>query len=269
MSKCHSNNCKTCSILITDTTFVSSLTNRKYNVSSCENLSCKSGKVVYAIECDLCGLIYVGETKGQLRKRVNGHRLEKIYHHTNSPALSTPYRRKREEHWIRELGTTTPYGCNDNISTIRNLSSPGCSSVNVMNLFNTHQRRNRSHGHHHYTPPRLHHMSYDTLLHNIPKQLGTHYLRTKLYAIPLTKLRVLYESCIQTTHFDSNSPEYKMDAIIMDISNHRLFKPVQETSVEEHPRLFLTMKFANKGLDAVRLSDILNHKCYQQNSSIF
>ena len=103
-------------------------------------------------------------------------------------------------------------------------------------------------------------MSYETLLHNIPKQLGTHYIRTKLYAIPLTKLRVLYESCIQTTHFDSNSPEYKLDAIIMDISNHRLFKPVQETSVEEHPRSFLTMKFANKGLDAVRLSNILNHK---------
>ena len=184
MSKCHSKNGKTCSILITDTTFVSSLTNRKYNVRSCEKLSCKSGKVVYALECDLCGLIYVGETKGQLRKRVNGHRseinngggqlfyqhfnqadhsvlsmkvrmLEKIYHHTNSPTLSTPYRRKREEHWMRELGTATPYGCNDNISTIGNLSSPGCSSVNVMNLFNTHQRRNRSHGHRHYTPPRL------------------------------------------------------------------------------------------------------------------
>ena len=90
-------------------------------------LSCKSYNVVYAIDCALCGLIYVGETKGELRKRMNGHRssintggnqllykhfnlpdhsvlsmkvriLEKIYHPTNSPGLSTPFRRKREEH---------------------------------------------------------------------------------------------------------------------------------------------------------------------------
>ena len=86
---------------------------------SFENLSCKSYNVVYANECALCGLIYVGETKGELRKRMNGHRssintggnqllykhfnlpdhsvlsmkvriLEKIYHPTNSPGLSTP-----------------------------------------------------------------------------------------------------------------------------------------------------------------------------------
>ena len=44
--------------------------------------------------------------------------LEKIYHPTNSPGLSTPFRRKREEHWIRQLGTAAPYGCNDHINLI-------------------------------------------------------------------------------------------------------------------------------------------------------
>jgi len=32
------------------------------------------------------------------------HILEKIYHPTKSPQLSTPRRRKREEYWIRLLG---------------------------------------------------------------------------------------------------------------------------------------------------------------------
>jgi hypothetical protein len=31
--------------------------------------------------------------------------IEKIYHHTNSPILSTPYRTDRELFWIKELGT--------------------------------------------------------------------------------------------------------------------------------------------------------------------
>ena len=48
--------------------------------------------------------------------------LEKIYHPTNNPSLSTPFRRKREEHWIRQLGTAAPYGCNDHIDSIGNLN---------------------------------------------------------------------------------------------------------------------------------------------------
>ena len=147
ISKCGTRNCKTCNILITDNSFSSNLTKRSFSTHSFENLSCKSYNVVYAIECALCGLMYVGETKGELRKRMNGHRssiktggnqllykyfnlpdhsvlsmkvriLEKIYHPTNSPGLSTPFRRKREEHWIRQLGTTAPYGCNDHIDSI-------------------------------------------------------------------------------------------------------------------------------------------------------
>jgi hypothetical protein len=38
--------------------------------------------------------------------------IEKIYHHTNSPTLSTPYRTDRELFWIKKLGTAMPYGCN-------------------------------------------------------------------------------------------------------------------------------------------------------------
>jgi hypothetical protein len=48
--------------------------------------------------------------------------IEKIYHHTNSPILSTPYRTDRELFWIKELGTAMPYGCNDNIKGGGNLS---------------------------------------------------------------------------------------------------------------------------------------------------
>ena len=48
--------------------------------------------------------------------------IEKIYHHTNSSILSTPYRTDRELFWIKELGTAMPYGCNDNIKGVGNLS---------------------------------------------------------------------------------------------------------------------------------------------------
>ena len=59
---------------------------------------------------------------------------EDIYHH-KKPSLSNPFRRKREEHWIRQMGTAAQYGCNDHIDGIGKLTSTRCQSVNVLNLF--------------------------------------------------------------------------------------------------------------------------------------
>ena len=154
ISKRGSKNCKICKFLLQTILFLAT----SPNILLRRNLSCKSANVVYGIECGLFGLIYVGETKGRLRSRLNGHRfqinhggyqllyrhfnlpdhsilsmkvriLEMIYHPTNNPSLSNPFGRKREEHWIRQLGTAAPYGCNDHIDSIGNITSPGCQSV--------------------------------------------------------------------------------------------------------------------------------------------
>ena len=92
ITSCNSKNCKTCKILIKETQFTSGLTNKTYHTRSLDDLSCKSSNVVYGVECSLCGLIYVGETKGQLRNRISGHRYEinhgsnqLLYQHFNLP----------------------------------------------------------------------------------------------------------------------------------------------------------------------------------------
>jgi hypothetical protein len=71
--------------------------------------------------------------------------IEKIYHHTNSLMLSTLYRTDRELFWIKELGTAMPYGCNDNIKGVGNLSSHGCNEINVMSLLILFQELNVGH----------------------------------------------------------------------------------------------------------------------------
>ena len=288
ITPCNSRNCKTCPILITDSKFESSFTNNDYNTHSFEDLNCKSSNLIYGIECNLCGLIYIGETKGQLSKRINGHRfninnsgkqalyqhfnredhsilsmkvriIEKIYHPTNSPNLSTPYRRNREEFWIRKLGTAMPYGCNDNISTIGNLSSPGCRSINVLNLFDTLQRRQRSHGHRHYNRPSIKKVEFNSLLTIFNQPLGLHHIRTKLFGLSLTELRSLQIEC-ERNKFDIYSNEFRLNSIILDISFHRLFKPVKTSQNDSEKRSFLKLKFANKGLDEINLTNILHHK---------
>ena len=111
--------------------------------------------------------------------------LEKIYHPANNSNLSTPFRRKREEHWIQQLGTAVPYGCNDHIDSIGNLTSPGCQAVNVLNLFDRISRRHRSHGSRKYNKPQIHDVSFVGLLPFVNLQLSLHHIRTKLYSLPL------------------------------------------------------------------------------------
>ena len=121
--------------------------------------------------------------------------IEKIYHRTNNPNLATPLRRQKEDYWIREFGTSTPYGCNDKIDGIGILSSPTCRSVNVMDIFNSAPRCKRSHGHRHYTSPIFH----DVSLNDLPfmqKPLDMHHIRSKLFSLPLSKLHALYNSCL-------------------------------------------------------------------------
>ena len=61
--------------------------------------------------------------------------------------------------------------------------------------------------------------------------------------------------------FIPNSPECKLIAIILDIARFNLYKPVQTGSWEEITKQnFLKLEFRNKGLSAVNISDILNHK---------
>ena len=95
--------------------------------------------------------MYVGKTGKSLRSRINGHRagiikdgqsllykhfhlaghsvadmkvqiLEKIYHSSENPVNIRLHRRLRELHWIKELGTAAPYGCNDQIKGVGTLS---------------------------------------------------------------------------------------------------------------------------------------------------
>ena len=81
-----------------------------------------------------------------------------------------------------------------------------------------------------------------------------------MYSLPLRKLHSLYETCLNNLTYDSNSPGYKLTSIILDIGRFRLFKPVLTHETESEKRSFLPLFFANKGLDAINLGNILHHK---------
>jgi tripartite motif-containing protein 2/3 len=97
------------------------------------NANCKTENIIYLLECAICGLQYIGETKQQLSKRLNGHRndanckhdlplsrhLRSTGHHDSfgklkitiidhNPKWNDKSRQERESFWIRKL-KTLPY----------------------------------------------------------------------------------------------------------------------------------------------------------------
>ena len=123
--------------------------------------------------------MYVGETGRSLRSKINRHRagiikngqsllykhfslpchlvadmkvqiLENIYHSSENPVNIRLHQRLRELHWIKELGTAAPYGCNEQIRRVGTLCSLSSKHTNVLGSFNKQQRRKRSNGYRHH-----------------------------------------------------------------------------------------------------------------------
>ena len=77
-------------------------------------------------------------------------------------------------------------------------------------------------------------------------------------------LHCLYESTL-TLHFsDVASAEHRLHDIILDISSNRLFKALRVGEpTETRNRPFLKVRFANIGIDALNLSNVLIQKSVQ------
>ena len=59
---------------------------------------------------------------------------------------------------------------------------------------------------------------------------------------------------------DTRSQEYRLVSIITDIASYRLFRPVRPTPYTDDNRHFMKLRFINKGIDAVNVSNILHNK---------
>ena len=105
-------------------------------------------------------------------------------------------------------------------------------------------------------------MSFDSILPYVNKSLGLHHIRTKLYSVPLKILYELQEKTKNTAYLDSSTPEYRLDYMIGDVAYHRFFVPprISDECELKKPHRFLHLKFDNKGIDAVNINNILNHK---------
>ena len=136
-----------------------------------------------------------------------------------------------------------------------------------MSLFNTIPRTKRSHGHKRIqhsnvkksSKPRTLQDTFNDLLSNIQKPLGIHHIRTILFSLPVNYLNDLRDFGLDKGGADPCSPKYRLSSIICDVASVRLFNPVRSEPLHDN-RKFLHIAFANKGIDVINISNILNRK---------
>ena len=71
---CNLPHCPTCEYFETRSEITSSATKQGFKIQS--NMNCNSNNLIYLIECDNCGLQYIGQTKRSLRHRFHNHRYD-------------------------------------------------------------------------------------------------------------------------------------------------------------------------------------------------
>jgi hypothetical protein len=149
-----------------------------------------------------------------------------------------------------------PYGCNDNIKEVGNVSSPGCSEIQELNVtmvikeFNIQMLKSPLIQERYKILLMIYFLIYRNLLEFI----------IFLFSLPVDYLKDLRDFGLDKGDVDPFSPKYRLSSIICDVASFRRFKPVRPEPLHGNNRKCLHIPFANKRIDAIDISNILNRK---------
>ena len=258
-------------------------------------MNCGTKNIIYLISCRKCAVQYVGETSQTLRSRFNNHRnrLKQLcslylYHHFNSDShtlddisimpieevvlepgdsMTLPSKRlQREEFWYRELCSVYPYGLNDNVKGVGNVSSMSRSEdLIVYTLFNKYERKYRKR-----KPGRCRRkvVVNEVAEHvkcNVVKYKNINFtlnLRTYMLNLPRNKLRIVAD-VTESLVLNERIPA-RILSLVKDLIAFRFRSKVttmrRTNVVNNSKRQYMNVLYHNKGMDLLNLPRILNCK---------
>ena len=294
VTKCGSDRCKTCNHLVEGNSFTSNLTKVNYNVvSPNDDMDCGTSNVVYLISCNRCGVQYIGKTSQTLRSRFNNHRNRLkhlcdlyLYNHFNSdghslndiaimpieevklaPNENTTISAKllsREEFWYKEIGSVYPYGLNDNVRRLGNVSKQIGKNLVVYSIFNKQarkfHRRSRKRRKHKVDGECLR-QRFKVLLDTYKSPTFSHNIRTFLCTLPKRWLRQVWH-VTEEFQLDDKIPS-RIAMLVRDIvaSRNKVHMGNKEVSSDNKMnRMYLNVLFHNKGIEMINIPGILHNR---------
>ena len=238
-------------------TFTSAVTTCKFNVPIKDvsmNFSCHSKNVIYLITCTKCEVQYVGLTRQKIKERIAQH-----IRHIKNNSLSTylvqhfnnndhsisdlivkiidylPETKDNvnelfdlENYWMRTLNSVYPFGLNNNVKGLGNISRTDLSQLNTSTspYFSVPpKRRRRSHGHRSRNKETCNNQKLEPEFHL--KQLFTTYHDNPISKLYISLRSLSYKHLVLIRNMVLTSPfvcDKKFNEIILAFSS-KLIKP--------------------------------------------
>ena len=247
-------------------TFTSAVTTCKFNVPIKDvsmNFSCHSKNVIYLITCTKCEVQYVGLTRQKIKERIAQH-----IRHIKNNSLSTylvqhfnnndhsisnlivkiidylPETKDNvnelfdlENYWMRTLNSIYPFGLNNNVKGLGNISRTDLSQLNTSTspYFSVPQkRRRRSHGHRSRNKETCYNQTLEPEFHL--KQLFTTYHDNPISKLYISLRSLSYKNLVFIRNMVLTSPfvcDKKFNEIILAFSS-KLIKPKRQLKAEKN-----------------------------------
>ena len=277
--------CITCKENKFQHTFKSTVTGREYKTINKTNklLNCSSRFIVYLITCSQCKVQYVGITRGKLGDRMSNHRstiklkewLLIGEHFNNSGRCSLKHLKvqpieqitggnaklllERENFWIKELRTLTPYGLNDKLGS-KNWRTRTRDDIAGL-CFNKMKVNRGCRGRKRRGPKN----KIETKFSDIMKVVVPKYeafenwrftARCMINEIKIKNLYTLSWDFVDTSMNYASKYPIEIINLILDLINHRLY--IHKLSESSKPRThFLKIYFQGKDIEKLKLNKII------------
>ena len=251
------------------------------NVENVDNLPpCKIDCVIYLVTCAKCKMQYVGQTKKQLRYRVYGHRNscknkneQILYKHFNSECKFEDARFRiiertdetellsREDYWIKKTMSVYPFGLNDQITGVGNMTRQNLVEFNFVDPFFRYpdRRRPRSHGNRSNNKRNRNDYNIVEIISNLKfvyKQMG---IKKFIDAIKGTTRKLLL-SILQKVLENRNKFERRfVDIISAFVGRSRRYSKESESN-SSRDKIRVKLNYTSKILDTINISSLISSK---------
>ena len=307
---CGAKGCLTCCMMhCAENVFKSTVTDKTYKVQSEEVMTCKTSNLIYLQSCKNCGIQYVGETSCQLNRRMNSHRtgvtnelknscrckhfnfnghthckpsdvtvqpIEKIPDFLEVKNINTRnkmkfnFRKEREDWWMRELWTITPYGLNDDYDG-KNWNERGYDET-VCKLFHpidddhnlkkkkTLQQNKKFKNRNSNTHIKIDATEIMKMVQAIPVDTRMYYrCRRITQSLDKKVANDVFVMVLEMLEDPNRQITRNLLDIMKDLLLHRLMVHTNATVTEkDRPKVFAKILYHSKGMELINMNKILN-----------
>ena len=257
--------------------FKSSITGTNFdiNINNNHNLHpCKLDCVIYLITCSNCGIQYVGKTKQKLVQRFRGHKhcskMKKdqiLYKHFNTDCKfeNAKFRiiertnendlLSREDYWMKKLMSIYPFGLNDQVSQIGNMTRQNFVNFNFIDPFYRYPetRRHRSHG---YRKNKKTPLNVDTVISDL-KFLYNNYEIKKCIDVMKGTNKKLLTNILQKVLLASDQFDRRfIDIISAYVGHSRKYSKLSKTF--DNNKIRVKLEYSSKIIDLINIHSLLS-----------